>query len=137
MFLRFDPFADVERSAPPAGRLARNLSMPADAYRLDDRVYVHLDLPGVEPDAFDITVERNTLTVVAERSWSLPEGAVAVLNERPQGRFTRTFFLGEGLDPDRIEATYDDGVLTLVVSLAEEAKARKIVVGSNEPALSG
>lgn len=132
MLLRFDPFTESGRTAARGG-----LTLPADAYRLDDRVYIHLDLPGVEAEDFDVTVERNTVTVTVERGDGTPDGAERLIAERPAGVFTRTFFLGEGLDPDRIEADYEGGVLTLVVPLAEQAKPRKIVVGHDEPALTG
>jgi HSP20 family protein len=102
--------------------------MPMDAYRRGDQFVVHFDLPGVDPNSIDITVEKNVLTVKAERSWQPTEGEQVLVSERPQGSFTRQLFLGEGLDADRIEARYDNGVLTLTVPVAEQAKARKVAV---------
>jgi HSP20 family protein len=111
--------------------------MPVDAYRKDDRFWLHLDLPGVDPDSIDLTVEKNTLTVSASREWQREEGIQVLLNERPTGSFSRQFFLGEGLDPDRIEAGYDHGVLTVSIPVAETAKPRKIEIGTVHEALTG
>ena len=99
-----------------------------DAYRDGDSFVVHFDLPGVDPDSIDLSVDRDELTVRAERRWGF-EGRELVARERPQGTFTRTLFLGESLDADRIEADYDRGVLTLRIPVTEEAKPRKIQVG--------
>lgn len=137
MLLRFDPFAEFDRLTREAMPAARRSVMPVDAYRIGDRFYLHFDLPGVDPESVDITVEKNTLTVSAERSWVPAEDATVVMSERPQGRFSRQFFLGEGLDSDRIEAGYDHGVLTVTIPVAEQAKPRKITVGAADKALAG
>ena len=134
MLMRFDPFSELDRFARDAGRRS---VMPVDAYRQGDRFYLHVDLPGIDPEGVDITVEKNTLTVRAERSWQPAEDASVLMNERPQGTFSRQFFLGEGLDPDSIEAGYDHGVLTITIPVAEQAKARKITVGAADRALAG
>jgi HSP20 family protein len=110
--------------------------MPADAYRVGDRFYLHIDLPGVDPDSIDITVEKSTLTVAAERRWERDPDTQVLVSERPYGSFKREFFLGDSLDPDRIEAGYDHGVLTITIPVAETAKARKIEVGTVHEALS-
>ena len=137
MLLRFDPFAEFDRLTREAVPVARRSVMPVDAYRIGDRFYLHLDLPGVDPESVDITVEKNTLTISAERTWTPAEDATVVMSERPQGRFSRQFFLGEGLDSDRIEAGYDHGVLTVTIPVAEQAKPRKINVGAADKALAG
>lgn len=134
MLMRFDPFSELDRFARDVGRRS---VMPVDAYRQGDRFYLHVDLPGIDPEGVDITVEKNTLTVRAERSWQPAEDASVLMNERPQGTFSRQFFLGEGLDPDSIEADYDHGVLTITIPVAEQAKARKITVGAADKALAG
>ena len=90
----------------------------------------------MDPDSIDLTVEKNTLTVTAERSWAPAEDATIVVNERPQGTFSRQFFLGENLDVDGIEAGYDHGVLTITIPVAEQAKPRKITVGAGDKALT-
>ena len=135
MLMRFDPFADFDRLTRDL--TGRRPSMPVDAYRLGDRFYLHFDLPGIDPDSVDITVEKNTLTVAVERTWTPDSDASVLMSERPHGRFNRQFFLGEGLDADRIEAGYDHGVLTITIPVAEQAKPRKITVGAVDKALAG
>jgi HSP20 family protein len=91
-------------------------------------------LPGVARDAIDMTVEKNVLTVTAERTWARDENDEVVVAERPHGRFTRQLFLGESLDSARIEAAFADGVLTVTVPVAEQAKPRKVELsGTNTP----
>src|SRR3546814_18386373 len=96
--------------------------MPLDAYRDGDRFVIHVDLPGVDPDSVDLTVEKNVLTVSAERRWERGDNQPVLVSERPQGSFSRQLFLGEDLDTDRIAAGYDPGVLTVRVTIAEQAK---------------
>lgn len=129
-----DPLAELDRIARDL--TFRQPSMPVDAYRHGDRFFLHFDLPGVDPETIDITVERSTLTVSAERSWMPADEAKVLLRERPQGVITRRFRLGEGLDADKIEAGYDHGVLTLTIPIAEEERARKITVGASDKALT-
>lgn len=136
MLMRFDPFSDLDRlSRQVWGSPARSF-MSADGYRKEDRFYLHVDLPGVDPDSIDVTVEKNTLTITAERRWEKEGDEHVLLNERPIGEFSRQFFLGENLDTDSIEAGYDHGVLTLAIPVAETAKARKIQVGTTQAALT-
>ncbi len=133
MLLRFEQDL-LDRMSRDLFHTGRSELMPVDAYRLDDRLYMHLDLPGIDPETIDITVEDNSLTVSVERTMSVPQDAAVVLNERTQGTFTRRFFLGEGLDTEKIEAGYDHGVLTISIPVAEQAKPRKILVGAGEHA---
>ena len=93
---------------------------------------VHFDLPGVDPSSIDLTVEKNVLSVCAERRWEATEDVQIVASERPQGTFNRQLFLGEGLDADRVEASYDNGVLTVTIPVAEQAKPRKIEITAGE-----
>ncbi|MDP9389273.1 MAG: Hsp20/alpha crystallin family protein [Actinomycetota bacterium] len=139
MLMRFDPFRELDRlaqqgnwAAPPS----RTSVMPMDAYRRGDHFLVHFDLPGVDPASVELTIEKNVLTVRAERSWQRQEGDEVVVAERPQGAFTRQLFLGEGLDAERVSATYDQGVLTISVPVAEQAKPRKVEIntGAGGPA---
>lgn len=109
--------------------------MPMDAYRRDDNVWVHLDLPGVTADSVDISVERNVLTVTAERSYQRQEGDRLYFDERPEGTFRRQVSLGDGLDAEGIEADYTDGVLTLRIPVVPQAQPRKINVSSGQTAL--
>ncbi len=129
MVMRFDPFREpleqVLRSAAE-GRAPKAMLM--DAYRHGDHFVIHFDVPGVAPDSIELTAEQNVLTVRAERNWPAEADTEVVVNERPQGSFSRQVFLGEGLDADRIEATCDLGVLTVNIPVAERAKARRVQV---------
>ncbi|HSL63410.1 MAG TPA: Hsp20/alpha crystallin family protein [Gaiellaceae bacterium] len=133
--MRFDPFRELDRlTEQMLGSGARGggpRSAPMDAYRRGDRFYVHLDLPGVDPDSIELTCEQNVLTVRAERRFETEEGDELVVSERPQGVFTRQLFLSDALDTDAITANYDAGVLTLEVPVAEQAKPRRIEVRSS------
>ena len=130
MLMRFDPF----RGFDPLSRLlqppdaARPAAIPMDAYRDGDRFIVKFDLPGVDPSSIDLTVEKNVLTVRAERPPEVGEENEVLVQERPLGTFVRQLFLGEGLDAENVQANYDKGVLTLVIPVAEQAKPRKVQV---------
>lgn len=104
---------------------------PMDAYRRGSDVWVHLDIPGVASDSLDINVERSVLTVTGERVWRREEGDQIYVSDRRQGHFRRQVHLGDGLDPEHIEADYADGVLTLRIPVAEKAKPRKISVSTS------
>jgi HSP20 family protein len=137
VLLRVDPFRDLESVAQMLARQAPatpQLPMAMDAYREGDRFVVAMDLPGVDAGSIDITVERNEVTVRAERQWQPGEGSEVIVAERPQGAFSRQFFLGESLDPDALDASYDNGVLTLTIPVAERSKPRKIAVTSGDGA---
>ena len=131
MLMRFDPFRDVERLTQQAwGTQNRSPVMPMDAYRQGQEFIVHFDLPGVDPASIELTVEKNVLTVTAERSFPPRDGQELVVAERPQGTFTRQLFLGESLNPDGIQAGYEDGVLTVTIPVAEQAKPRKVEISA-------
>lgn len=136
MLMQNDAFRDFDALFRTLGRgeTAEN-RMAMDAYRRGEDVWVHIDLPGVAADAVDISVERNVLTVTAERSYPTEESDRFYLNERRQGTFRRQVHLGENLDVDSIEADYGDGVLTLRIPVSEKAKPRKITVGSRTEAI--
>lgn len=137
MLMRFDPFADFDRlSRQVWGNTSRPNYMPADAYRSGDRFYLHIDLPGIDPESIDLTVEKNNISISAERRWDRHDEMQVLVNERPTGTFTRSFFLGDGLDTEGIEAGYDHGVLTVTIPVAETAKARKIKIGEVHEALT-
>src|SRR3546814_18623477 len=135
MLRRFAPCRELDRLVPPSQGF-RAPAMPLDAYRDGDRFVIHVDLPGVDPDSVDLTVEKNVLTVSAERRWERGDNQQVLVSERPQGSFSRQLFLGEGLDTDRIEAGYDHGVLTVRVPIAEQAQPRTgaIRTGATRPA---
>jgi HSP20 family protein len=135
MVMRFDPFREMDRVAQLVNQQvgnARNTAMPMDAFRGKDQFVVRFDLPGVDPGSIDLTVEKNVLTVRAERSWQPDDGQEVIVQERPQGVFTRQLFLGEALDAEHVEASYNDGVLTLTIPVAEQAKPRKVNVISGQ-----
>ena len=125
-----DPFRDFDRLTQQIfGTTNRPAVMPMDAWREGDRFVIEFDLPGVAPESIDLDVERNVLTVRAERvarngDWEM------LATERPRGVFSRQLVLGDNLDLDRIEAGYQDGVLRLIVPVAEKAKPRKIEVST-------
>ncbi|CAL9559762.1 18 kDa heat shock protein [Streptomyces sp. enrichment culture] len=140
MLMRTDPFRELDRLTQQVfNTTARPSAMPMDAYRSGDDFIVHFDLPGIDPESIELDVERNVLNVRAERRSPAPEGAETVVAERPTGTFTRQLFLGETLDTDRIDASYDAGVLTLRIPVAEQAKPRRIQItgGGDRKQISG
>jgi HSP20 family protein len=133
MLMRTDPFRELDRLTQQffgTGTASRPAFMPMDAYRSDSEYVVHFDLPGVAPESIDLDVERNVLTVKAERNVTYGEGIDVTVAERPRGLFSRQLFLGESLDVDHIDASYEHGVLTLRIPIAEQAKPRKIAISS-------
>ena len=136
MLIQNDPFRDFDALFGRLGRSSNgSVPMPMDAYRRGSDVWVQIDLPGVAADSVDITVERSVLTVSAERSWQREEGDQVYLAERHRGAYRRQVHLGEGLDADGIEADFTDGVLTMRIPVAEQAKPRKIDVGTGRTAI--
>jgi len=135
MLMRTDPFRELDRFAQQVlgntpGTWTRPTAMPMDAYRDGDQFVVAFDLPGVSPEAIELDVERNVLTVKAERRPAVTGDNIEMqVAERPLGVFSRQLFLGDTLDTDHIEAGYDSGVLTLRIPIAERAKPRKITIG--------
>jgi HSP20 family protein len=131
--IRFDPFRDFDRLMSEqlfgSGGRGSPRSFPMDAYRRGEEFHVELDLPGVEPDAIELTVEQNVLTVRAERRYEPEEEDEILVNERPQGTFSRQLFLGENLDANNLSAEYVNGVLRLTIPVAERAKPRRIEIG--------
>jgi HSP20 family protein len=139
MLMRTDPFREFDRLAQQvfggnsAGTWSRPTAMPMDAYRAGEEFVVAFDLPGVDPGAIELDVERNVLTVKAERRPPVTDEHVEMqVAERPLGVFSRQLFLGDTLDTDHIDASYDAGVLTLRIPIAERAKPRRISVAAGE-----
>ena len=141
--VRSDPYRDVDRlfqqlwNTQQSG--PRPMAMPMDAYRKDDSFLLQLDLPGVTPDSIDLTGEDNVLTISAERPPpAKSDGVESVIAERTFGTFTRQVVLGKTLDSERIEASYEGGVLTVAIPVAEQAKPRRIevAVGSDHKQLA-
>jgi HSP20 family protein len=134
MLVRTDPFRELDRLTQQAfGTPTRPAVMPMDAWRTGDEFVVAFDLPGVEPDSLDIDVERNVLTVKAERYPPIGESAEVVAAERPSGIFSRQLIVADTLDTEHIQASYHAGVLTLRIPIAEKAKPRKISISVTNP----
>jgi HSP20 family protein len=138
MLMRTDPFRELDRLTQSLfganGTRSHPAIMPMDAYREGGQFVVHFDLPGVDPSSIDLNVERNVLTVRAERKPTYGEDVELQAAERPRGVFSRQLFLGDTLDTDRVEASYNVGVLTLRIPVAEKAKPRKIeITGTGAP----
>jgi HSP20 family protein len=128
--MRFDPFRDFDRIVEQnftGGRTPR--TMPLTALRRGDTFLVELDLPGVHRDDVDLTVERNVITVRAQRSPDRQDGDDVIVDERPYGQFERQLFLGDNLDPGGLAADLRDGVLQLTIPVSEESKPRRIPLG--------
>ena len=134
MLMRTDPFREFDRLAQQVlgsgqGTWSRPTAMPMDAYRRGEEFVVEFDLPGVDPDAIELSVERNVLTVRAERRPTNRDDSVEMqVSERTLGVFSRQLFLGDTLDTDHIAAAYESGVLTLTIPVAERAKPRSITI---------
>jgi HSP20 family protein len=133
MLIRTDPFRELDRLTQQVlgnpGTAARPSAMPMDAWQEGHQFQVEFDLPGVNPDSIDLDVERNVLTVKAQRE-PLAGDREFLAAERPRGVFSRQLILGDTLDPDNIQADYRAGVLTLRIPIAEKAKPRKIQINT-------
>jgi HSP20 family protein len=129
--MSYDPFGELDRLA---GSLLQTRPgprfMPVDLYRDGDRYVLSADLPGVDPGSVDIDVDGQLLTIRAQRTASSAEGAKWLVQARPSGSYLRQFSLGEGLDMEQISATYDNGVLSVIIPVSEKAKPRRIQVQS-------
>lgn len=132
--LRFDPFREFERLTDQVWGLRPRMPVLAmDAFRRPDELVLHFDLPGVDPASVEVTVEKNVLTVGADRAAQHEEGDEVIATERPTGHFTRQLLLGDGLDTEHVHAAYDAGVLTLTFPVAEQVKTRRIEVTAGAP----
>jgi HSP20 family protein len=133
MLMRTDPFRELDRLAQQVlGTAARPAAMPMDAWREGEEFVVAFDLPGVDVDSVDIDVERNVVTVRAERTAPIGENTELIAAERPRGVFSRQLILGDALDTDAVKASYDAGVLTLRIPVAEKAKPRRVEIDSDK-----
>ena len=129
----FDPLRDLEHFTNAffdAGRRGPR-QMPMDLYRVGDQYVLAADMPGVDPGSVDIDVDGQLLTIRAERTLATDENATWIARERSGGSFLRQLTLGQGLDTERISASYDNGVLSVTIPLSERAKPRKIEISSN------
>lgn len=129
MLIRTDPFRDFDRLAQQVfGTAARPAAMPMDAWQEDDQFVVAFDLPGVNVDSIELDIERNVLTVRAERRDPTQPNVELIASERPRGVFSRQLILGDTLDTEHVKAHYADGILTLRIPVAEQARPRKIEI---------
>ncbi|MGN6606985.1 MAG: Hsp20/alpha crystallin family protein [Jatrophihabitans sp.] len=133
--LRFDPFRDLDRMTEqllgsPAGSARVPRFMPMDLYRSGDHYVLHADLPGVDPGSVHVEAENGTLTIRAERSERTEDGVQWIASERFTGTYQRQLALGDNIDAARIAATYENGVLTVTLPVAERAKPRRIEVST-------
>lgn len=135
----FDPFREIDRVLSSAMRMPAQTGMPMDLFKSGDSFVAKVDLPGVDPSTIDIDVEERTLTLRAERREDPGQDIQWLSHERPSGTFARQITLGYGVALDKISADYSDGVLTLTIPVAEEAKPRKISVrhSSGHEVISG
>jgi HSP20 family protein len=127
----FDPFSTMDRLLGRSGYGeggGRSLALPVDVYRKGEEFIVEIDVPGMDPDKLDLTVERNMLSITGERP-ARHDDAQVVLCERPHARFSRQLYLGENLDTAGVKAGYDNGVLTITIPVSQQARARKIDIG--------
>jgi HSP20 family protein len=132
MLMRTDPFRELDRLTEQVfGTTTRPAVMPMDAWRHGDEFVVEFDLPGVKAKDVDLDVERNVITVKAERSVIEGQDAEMIAAERPRGVFSRQLILGDNLDTGHVQAEYDAGVLRLTIPVAEKAKPRKIEIATN------
>jgi HSP20 family protein len=132
MLMRTDPFRELDRLTEQVfGTTTRPAVMPMDAWRHGNEFVVEFDVPGVKAEDVDLDVERNVLTVRAERPVTETQDTELLAAERPRGVFSRQLILGDNLDTERVKAEYDAGVLRLTIPVSEQAKPRKIEVAGN------
>lgn len=136
MLLRYDPFRELDRVSERffGSRSGTTSWMPMDAVRRADHVEISFDLPGVSPESIDLTVEREVLTVRAERRRLTGDADEVLARERPEGTFSRQVLLGDALDASAVQARYDAGVLTVTLPIAERAKPQKVPISGGEQA---
>ena len=134
MLLRFDPFRELDRLTEQLAGQATAPHIPMDALKRGDTVEIRFDLPGFDPGSIDLEVDRNVLTLTAERRWEPGPDEEVIANERRNGRFTRQLLLGDQLDGGAVQAEFRDGVLHVAIPVAESAKPRKVAIGGTSSA---
>ncbi|MCD9199788.1 Hsp20/alpha crystallin family protein [Aeromicrobium wangtongii] len=131
--MTFDPFGELDRLANGLTQLRTGpRAVPVDLVKEGDSYILNADLPGVDPGSIDIDLDGNLLTIRAERTPAPHEGAQWLVQERRAGSYMRQFTLGEGLDTERISASYDHGVLSLMIPVSERSKPRKIALSTKD-----
>ncbi|MDI2098442.1 Hsp20/alpha crystallin family protein [Ruicaihuangia caeni] len=131
MSMSFDPFTQLDRLAQSLFDTSRQPRiMPVDLFREGEQYVLSADLPGIDPGSVDVDVDGHVLTIRAERTAATREGARWLTQERPFGSYMRQFTIGDDVDVEGISASYDNGVLSVVIPIAERARPRKITVES-------
>ena len=131
VLMRFDPLRELDRMADQAiGGVRMPRTLPMEAVRRGDQMVVAVDVPGVDPTDVDVTVERNVVEIGARREPLRQEGDEVIIDERPTGEFRRQLFLGDNLDPSKMTASCERGVLTLTIPVSEASKPRKVEISS-------
>ena len=135
MLIRSDPFREIDRWLENVSTAGRERSIPMDAYRQADDLVLHFDMPGVDPDAIELSVENDVLRITGSRRWEAAEGQELYARERAQGEFTRQVILGRSVDTTKVTATSNNGVLTVHLPLAQTSRRQKITIqSSSQPA---
>jgi len=104
-------------------------ALPIDVYTTDEELVISVSVPGIDPGAVDITIEGDTLTIKGELKGPL-DNVDYLVQERAYGKFNRSLRLNIPVQPDKAEATFEKGVLTLIIPKQEEVKPRTIKVTS-------
>ena len=128
MAMKFDPFQELDRMAQALRGEGTLRGMPMDLYRQGDHYILAADLPGIDPGSIDVDIDGQLLTIRAQRTLHGAEGVKWLTRERESGSFLRQLNLGQGLDTERISASYENGVLSVTIPVSEKAKPRKIAV---------
>jgi HSP20 family protein len=144
MITRIDPFRELAsffQSFEPSGKeqlTAGNFVPPVDVYEDEQNLVLKLEVPGVDEGDINVSVENNTLTIQGERKFEKEEKEENFHRiERRYGSFLRTFKLPSTVDAEKVEASYEKGILKITLAKRAEAKPRQIKVGNGEKALQG
>jgi HSP20 family protein len=119
----FDPFARLSRNT-----FGQSAVMPLDGVRREGDVVLRFDVPGIDPDSIEVTVDRGVLSVSVKRQEERSENDRFFVRERTMGTFTRRMRLSENLNAEAVEAAYSNGVLEVRIPVVEQAKPRKVEV---------
>ena len=128
MSMSFDPFSEFDRLASALNARTAPKAMPVDLYRDHDGYVLNADLPGIDPGSVDIDIDGQLLTIRAQRTAGDADGVKWISQERRHGSYLRQFSVGEGVDTSRISASYDNGVLSVIIPLSEKARPRKVKI---------
>ena len=128
MSMSFDPFSEFDRLASALNARTAPKAMPVDLYRDHDGYVLNADLPGIDPGSVDVDIDGQLLTIRAQRTAGDADGVKWISQERPHGSYLRQFSVGEGVDTSRISASYDNGVLSVIIPLSEKARPRKVKI---------